>query len=192
MTPPFANFDPKLKGDWYNTGQSWGFALHHERVMRYGIARFKVVYAYTPDYRHPLYYRQADGTCIAAGEFDPTDQGSVPVAFQRWIPKDGSHGFYIHDHAYKLGGAFFKYPGETRWTFRQMTRPQADMLLRVSAHSDPMLPVGAIRAWWIWLGVCCARPFTPGLWHAWKPGDDVPQWPVDEKPDCDPTGGYGG
>jgi len=193
VTPHFANFDPKLKGTWVHPGLTFGFNLSRERPMRCGVGRFKVIYAYTPVYEHPTYFQQLDGTCIAAGEFDLTDQGSVPIPFQRWIPKDGSHGFYLHDFIYKHGGAFFRYRGETAWTFRRVTRAQADMLLRVSAQCDPVLPVGAFRAWWVWMGVCVARPFTPGLFHGeWRPLKEVPQWPVEERPEPEDIGGYGG
>lgn len=193
MTPPFAKFDSTLKGKWVNAGLTIGFNLSNERPMDCLFWQRKTLYTYTPIYESPTYYEQVDGTCIAAGQFDPTDQGSVPVVIQKWIPKDGSHGFYTHDFIYKTGGAFFRYPGEKVWTFRQVTRAQADMLLRVSAQYDKKLPITAARAWWVWIGVCSARPFTPSLFHEWKPVDGIPKWPVEDVLDgTDPAGGYGG
>lgn len=198
MTPPrFAMFEPKLPGAWYNASQSWGYKLENERLQKgrfYRITgRTNVVYDYMPIYSHPMYYQLSNGVKVAAGPFEKYDGGSVPLPFQRWLPKDGSHSYPLHDHAYKTGGLFFIYPGETAWTFRQVTRAQADMLLRTSAYHDINLPMTKCRAKIVWMGVCTWRPFSRGLFHAWAPKDDLPKWAAEDVQDgTDPAGGYGG
>lgn len=196
--PPFARFDPKQPGTWYNASQSWGYRLENERQQRgrfYRITgRTNVIYDYMPIYIHPMYYQLQDGVKIAAGPFEKYDGGSVPVPFQRWLPKDGSHAYPFHDHAYKTGGLFFLFPGEAVWTFRQVTRAQADMLLRTSAYHDINLPMTKRRAKVVWMGVCSFRPFSPNLFHVWKMGDEIPLWDggCPEEDGTDPAGGYGG
>lgn len=189
MTAPFAAFDPRLKGVWVNPDIGWGFHLLNRRKVRGWFRRTKIIYDYHPEWTHPTHWLQVDGTAIAAGDLLGTDQGSVPIFAQRWMPKDGLLGYYPHDYAYRYAGLFFKYRGEDQFKFRRVTRSQADALLRASGQHDPVARVGCIRAALIWSAV---RIFAGSRFHEWRGGNSVPTVPEDSKPDVDPEGGYGG
>ena len=200
MTPPFASFDPDLAGRWINAEQDYGYKLSNKRPLCGWLWRAKMVWDFEPIYDHPLAFVQADGTMIAPCAFDATDQMSSPVLSQGWLPKDGQVGPYMHDCAFHLGGVFFRYPKEKVWTFRQLTRRQADALLKASILADPIWKVGKFRAWAVWAGVrmrVLLEKFGAAcLWHTWRVGDDIPQWPGQERPGVDhygpDSGGYGG
>lgn len=194
--PPFANFDPDLGGQWINADEDYGYRLTNKRVIHSWLWRAKMVYDYEPVYDHPMAFIQHDGTMITACAFDDTDQMSSPIFSQGWLPKDGQVGPYFHDCAFRVGGLMFRYPSEQFWKFRQITRAQADALLKQMIRTDPIFRVGPTRAYVVWLGVrariLLEKLGASCLWHEWKVGDDIPTWPYPEKPDCDPAGGYGG
>lgn len=196
MTPSFATFNPDLPGQWINAEEGYGYELTNKRAIRGWLWRYKMAWDFEPNTDHPLTWIQADGTQIAACAFDATDQMSSPVFSQGWLPKDGQVGPYLHDCAFHLGGLMFRYRCERGWKFRQITRREADALLKAMVQTDPICKVGKFRAWTVWAGVrmrvalekCGARC----LWHTWQVGDDVPVWGEDDKPDVDDGIGYGG
>jgi hypothetical protein len=180
IPPPYAVLDPTLDGLWINHTLNHGYALTNRQPQRGWFGRIKMVYDFEPHADHPLLWIQAHGTQIAAGFLSGTDGGSVPVFAQGWLPKDGALAYYIHDFAFAEGGLFFRYRGERQWTFRRITRKQADALLRVMLRHDPVAPVGRFRAWVAWSGVR-ARVLLEKLgarqiWHDWQPYD-IPRWP---------------
>lgn len=189
MIPAFANFDPDLAGRWINAEEDFGYRLTNKRVVRGWLRRAKMVWDFEPVPEHPLAFIQADGTMIAACSFDATDQMSSPVFSQGWLPKDGQVGPYLHDCAFRVGGLMFRYRGEADWKFRQITRREADALLKAMVQVDPIFKVGWFLSWVVWAGVrarvllekCGARC----LWHEWQVGDDVPTLGDIEKPDVD-------
>ena len=196
MTPPFANIDPHLAGVWKNHAIGTGYELTNPRPVDGLFWRKKIAYDFCPIWDHPLQFVQADGTVYAAGRLDKSDQGSVPVFAQGWVPKDLSPAFYLHDFPFAYGGLFIRYRDETAFIFRQIRRDQADRLLAGMLRADPVAPIGRWRAAAVWAALRVRagseRLGASTLWHPWRPGDDIPQWPVDERPEPFDIGGYGG
>ena len=98
-----------------------------------------------------------------------TDLGSVPLTLQyslpKWFAKDRYIRAYIfHDSAYKHGGVWVCING--KWTFRNLTRKQADDMLYHMLIAEGASKANA-RA--IWLGV------RAGGWYSWGKTTQNPQ-----------------
>ena len=97
----------------------------------------------TLDVHDPLMCRLY-GNLYRTGESFPTDLGSVPKTLQyllpMWYAKDRWIRAYLaHDFSYQKGGMYVAVAGG--WEFKEMTRKQADIMLR-----DMILLAGGSKA----------------------------------------------
>lgn len=182
MIPARAQFDPARKGTWLNCEIGHNYNLRNRNAVEGMLWGVKIVYDFEPRPVYPLLWLQSDGTSIAAGFLPECDMGSIPVWIQRTLPRDGLLGYFLHDYAYRFGGLFFRDPGCALWEFRTITRAESDALLRAQSRRDPVARLGRVRSFAVWAAVRVAACFR---FRAWRKGDPVPQWPVDDPPDVD-------
>lgn len=140
----------------------------------------KAVYDFRLVPENPLTYIDAKGIKYQPDRHFQTDQGTIPRAIQWMIQKDRFLGFYFHDSAYRFGGLYINRPEwkrisyvdkngnisflpEYRW--QEMTRSEADKLLRDMMQADPC-PGNWLTRWSVWAAVRAGGIF------AWGRGDE--------------------
>lgn len=180
--------DPDLKGSFVNWREGVGYDLEFLHYRCGFLGGQTPIFAFHLNREHPLMFRQGDGTLLMTPERFPTDGGTVkPTQAQYWIPKDRfMPGFLFHDSIYQTGGLWAKRPGHL-WEWVELSRSETDALLMTFCLCDPV-PCGWWKAHIVWSGV------RVGGWWGWSGkelyGSNPNEWA--EKPDCDPSGGYGG
>lgn len=152
---------------WMNSGmvvdgirQIKGFDIWPIRVEEHSLRPDETIYKFELLPASPLTFVHHDGRWIQPSRSFETNQGSVPWAVTRLIPKDRVLGFYAHDSAYLSGYIWVSRDEGVTWAKETVTRLEADNLLRLMAVMDPQ-PLSERRALAIWLGV------RIGGWMAW-------------------------
>ena len=84
-----------------------------------------------------LIYIDKWGTEYKTGQDFFSDQGSVPLPFQIFIPKDRFLGFYAHDYMYQTGTILVKRYGKMIFEGLHVSRDFADALLDDMCLADP-------------------------------------------------------
>jgi hypothetical protein len=142
-----------------------GFDLENHPPRRGLFGRLRIRYRFFLIPETPLTYILADRTRVRPCREFITDQGSIEI-LQGWFPKDASPAFYFHDDQYRTGGAWIAAPDSPAFKFVELTRAEADSLLRSGLQAG-RFPLSAAKAWAIWAGVRVGGYFA---WHKWKSG----------------------
>ena len=173
-------FDPNRTGHFVNWQQNVGYHLEFTGIKNGFLGSQTPHYRIQLNQKHPLRFLFEDGSSIMPANCSPTDQGTIrPFFVRRWINKDRFLlGFLFHDSAYSTGGFWFRANKDTEWAWLDVTRFQADALLRTMCQCD-IVPCGWWKANLIWTGV------RFGAWFAWRgnePRGENPNGWIEEKP----------
>lgn len=119
--------------------------------------------------KNPFVYTAADGTQYKPDNHYQTDGGSIPpstrvIPFANLDPLNFPRAYLCHDCPYEYGGMYIKYPLETEFKFRLMTRRQTDAMMPDWLYYD-----GA--NWWTRRVICTG--IAAGSWPLWPDGPNT-------------------
>jgi len=95
------------------------------------IGELSAIYDFTLDPVAPITWHDGLGGRYQPNKHYSTDYGSIPKWLQPWIPKDRYlMSFLFHDSACEHEGMWYAAPGETVFVFVEMSRKEANAMLR--------------------------------------------------------------
>jgi len=127
------------------TDWEWGFT---NWLVRRGWYRRNEVFEYKAHPTAPLTYIRPDGTRKRPDNHFLYDLGSVPPIFDWMVGRtDFIKSFTGHDSDYEHQGAWFWEPAKMTWTFKTMSREDADRDLAEGALGEGGARAKVIAVW---------------------------------------------